>query len=57
MGSSRFIEHLIIDIYSHGSQGAAHAVDSSELAFRLAAIGAVKQGMCSCVSQSSTALK
>ena len=24
--------------------GAAHAVDSSELAFRLAAIGAVKQG-------------
>ena len=26
-------------------QGAAHAVDSSELAFRLAAIGAVKQGI------------
>ena len=24
--------------------GSAHAVDSSELAFRLAAIGAVKQG-------------
>ena len=27
------------------NEGAAHAVDSSELAFRLAAIGAVKQGM------------